>query len=76
MGNVHFVLVQEFNEIAPVYPVMTFRQPESGQPLLLNPIQHSNCGHAAMPGNETGSDISGTPGLFAFLQVIFRMSIL
>jgi hypothetical protein len=76
MGYGHFVLCQEFNEIIPVYPVMAFRKPESWQAFFVNPAQYRYRTHPAMLGNETGSDISGTPVLFSCLQASLLVSVL
>jgi hypothetical protein len=76
MGYGHFVLCQEFNEIIPVYPIMTFRKPERGQTIFFNPAQYRYCTHPAMLGNETGSNIFRTPMLFPCLQVSLLVSVL
>jgi hypothetical protein len=76
MGYGHFVPGQEFNEIIPVYAVMTFRKPERGQTIFFNPAQYRYGTHPAMLGNETGGNIFWAPVLFPYLQVSLLVSIL
>ena len=70
------VLRQEFNEIVPVYPVMTFRKSERCQSPFFNPAQYRYRADPAVLGNETGSNISGTPVFFSFLQINPPVSVL
>jgi hypothetical protein len=76
MGNGHFVLRQEFNEIIPVYPIMIFRKPERGQAFFFNPAQYRYCTHPATLSNKTGGNIFRTPILFPYLQASLLMSVL
>ena len=76
MGYGYVVPGQKSNEIIPVYAVMTFRKPESRQAFFINPTYYRYGTHPAMFGYETGSDIFGTPMLFAYLQIILLVRVL